>query len=131
MMESLSDIISMIGGIVTSIALPLLGVFIFYDSKKRSEAAKAKQAEAAARKSEEEYLSIRAGEWRKLYDEVSEDNKKLNDKIDSLYVTIEDDRKRIRELQEKNMQLSLELQKANFMKCEVKGCEKRQPPTGY
>ena len=130
-MESLSDIISMIGGIVTSIALPLLGVFIFYDSKKRSEAAKAKQAEAAARKSEEEYLSIRAGEWRKLYDEVSEDNKKLNDKIDSLYVTIEDDRKRIRELQEKNMQLSLELQKANFMKCEVKGCEKRQPPTGY
>ena len=127
----MSDIISMIGGIVTSIALPLLGVFIFYDSKKRSEAAKAKQAEAAARKSEEEYLSIRAGEWRKLYDEVSEDNKKLNDKIDSLYVTIEDDRKRIRELQEKNMQLSLELQKANFMKCEVKGCEKRQPPTGY
>ena len=35
------------------------------------------------------------------------------------------------ELTEKNMQLSLELQKAQFMKCEVKGCEKRQPPTGY
>lgn len=120
----LSDIISMIGGIVTSVALPLLGVFIFYDSKKRSEAAKAKQAEAAAKAAEEDNITSYAAEWKELYE-------KKERKVTELEAKAEDDRKRIRELTEKNMQLSLELQKANFLKCEVKGCDKRQPPTGY
>ena len=123
-MEQLSEIISMIGSIVTSVALPLLGVLLFFDSKKRREAAKAKQAEAEARAAEEDNITSYAQEWKELYE-------KKERKVMELEAKADDDRKRIRELTEKNMQLSLELQKANFMKCEVQGCDKRQPPTGY
>lgn len=45
-MEQLSEIFNLLGGAVTSVVLPLLGVLLFYDSKKRSESAKAKLAEA-------------------------------------------------------------------------------------
>lgn len=130
-MDLLSNVISMIGGIVTSIALPLLGVFIFYDSKKRSEAAKAKQAEAVAKAAEEDNITSYAQEWKDLYEKKEARVNQLEAKVDELYGQINDDRSRIRELQEKNTTLSLDLQKAQFMKCEVKGCDKRQPPTGY
>ena len=39
-MEQISQIVAMIGGIVATILLPLIGAFQFYDSKKRKEAAK-------------------------------------------------------------------------------------------
>lgn len=45
-MEQLSEISNIIGGIVTTILLPLLGVFMFYDQKKRKEEAAARKAEA-------------------------------------------------------------------------------------
>ena len=131
MLEHLSDIISMLGSAVTGIAVPLIGVLMYRDFKKRTEAAKAKQAEAEARKVEEENITTRAGEWRKLYEEESDERKKRDEKIDLLYQEKEADRQRIRELTEKNLKLTLDLQKAEFMKCEVKGCDKRQPPTGY
>lgn len=130
-LEHLSDIIGMLGSAVTGIAVPLIGVLMYRDSKKRTESAKAKQAEAEARKMEEENITTRAEEWRKLYEEESDERKKRDEKIDLLYQEKEADRKRIRELTEKNLNLTLELQKAEFMKCEVKGCDKRQPPTGY
>lgn len=130
-MNEFQTVVNIISSLVSSIALPLLGVFLFYDSKKRSEAAKAKQSEAEARKMEEEYLSIRAGEWRKLYEEEREVEKELNTKIDQLYKEKEDDRQRIRELQEKNTALTLENQSLSFRKCEVRGCKDRQPPSDY
>lgn len=130
-MNEFQTVVTIISSLVSSIALPLLGVFLFYDSKKRSEAAKAKQSEAEARKMEEEYLSIRAGEWRKLYEEEREVEKELNTKIDQLYKEKEDDRQRIRELQEKNTALTLENQSLSFRKCEVRGCKDRQPPSDY
>ena len=123
-LEHLSDIIGMLGSAVTGIAVPLIGVLMYRDFKKRTEAAKAKQAEAEARAAEEENITSYAEEWKALYE-------KKEERVLKLEAQAEDDRKRIRELTEKNMQLSLELQKANFMKCEVKGCDKRQPPTGY
>lgn len=131
MLEQLSDIISMLGSAVTGIAVPLIGILMYRDFKKRTEAAKAKQAEAEARKVEEENITTRAEEWRKLYEEESDERKKRDEKIDLLYQEKEADRQRIRELTEKNLKLTLDLQKAEFMKCEVKGCDKRQPPTGY
>ena len=124
MLEHLSDIIGMLGSAVTGIAVPLIGVLMYRDFKKRTEAAKAKQAEAEARAAEEDNITSYAEEWKALYE-------KKEERVLKLEAQAEDDRKRIRELTEKNMQLSLELQKANFMKCEVKGCDKRQPPTGY
>lgn len=124
MIEALSEIISLIGGAVTSIGIPLIGLFMFHDSKKRSEAAKAKLAEAEARKAEQDNIVGFAEEWKELYEK-----KEL--KVTELEAQVDEDRKRIRELTEKNMQLTLELQKAEFLKCEVKGCKDRQPPTGY
>ena len=116
-LEHLSDIIGMLGSAVTGIAVPLIGVLMYRDFKKRTEAAKAKQAEAEARAAEEENITSYAEEWKALYE-------KKEERVLKLEAQAEDDRKRIRELTEKNMQLSLELQKANFMKCEVKGCDK-------
>lgn len=130
-MEQLGEIISMIGGGVSSIALPLLTVLLFYDSRKRNEAAKAKQAEAEARAAEEANITSYAEEWKTLYEQRDKRVDELNAKIDSLYVLIEDDRKRIRELQEKNTELTLENQSLHFRKCEVRGCKDRQPPSDY
>ena len=123
-MEQLSEIFNLLGGAVTSIVLPLLGVLLFYDSKKRSEAAKAKLAEAEARKAEEANITSYAAEWKELYERKEQ-------RVTQLEAKADDDRRRIRELQEKNLQLSLDLQAAKFLKCEVKGCKDRQPPTGY
>lgn len=130
-MNEFQTVVNIISSLVSSIALPLLGVFLFYDSKKRSEAAKAKQSEAEARKMEEEYLSIRADEWRKLYEEEREVEKELNAKIDQLYKEKEDDRQRIRELQEKNTTLALENTSLRIKECQVKGCKSRVPPSDY
>lgn len=44
MVEHLSEIFNIIGGIVTTILLPLLGVFMFHDQKKRKEEAAARKA---------------------------------------------------------------------------------------
>lgn len=130
-MEQLCEIFNLLGGAVTSVVLPLLGVLLFYDSKKRSEAAKAKLAEAEARKAEQDNIVGFAEEWKALYEQRDKRVDELNAKIDQLYKDKETDRQRIRELQEKCQQFSLDLQAAKFLKCEVKGCKDRQPPTGY
>lgn len=131
MIEALSEIISLIGGAVTSIGIPLIGLFMFHDSKKRSESAKAKLAEAEALKAEQDNVASFAEEWKALYEQRDKRVDELNAKIDQLYLEKETDRQRIRELQEKCQQYSLDLQAAKFLKCEVKGCKDRQPPTGY
>ena len=131
MIEALSEIISLIGGAVTSIGIPLIGLFMFHDSKKRSESAKAKLAEAEALKAEQDNVASFAEEWKDLYEQRDKRVDELNAKIDQLYLEKETDRQRIRELQEKCQQFSLDLQAAKFLKCEVKGCKDRQPPTGY
>lgn len=42
-MDQFSQVITMVGGIVATILIPLIGAFQFYDSKKRKEAAVAKK----------------------------------------------------------------------------------------
>lgn len=42
-MEQISQIVTLIGGAIATILLPLLGAFMFYDSKKRREAAQAEK----------------------------------------------------------------------------------------
>lgn len=114
----------MIGGIVATILLPLIGAFQFYDSKKRKEAAAAKKAEA-------ENITQYAVEWKKCYEEERKVEEELNRKIDQLYKEKEQDRERIRDLQSKNVKLELENQALNFKKCEVRGCKERKPPSDY
>lgn len=123
-MEQILEVLNSIGSLLTGGGLGVLTFLFFYDSRKRTEAAKAKQAEASAKATEIDNINSYAQEWKELYE-------KKEAKVTELEARAEDDRRRIRELTERNMQLSLELQKAEFLKCEVKGCEKRQPPTGY
>ena len=123
-MEQISQIITMVGGIVATILLPLIGAFQFYDSKKRKEAAAAKKAEA-------ENITQYAAEWKKCYEEERKVEEELNRQIDQLYKEKEQDRERIRDLQSKNVKLELENQALNFKKCEVRGCKERKPPSDY
>lgn len=123
-MEQISQIVAMIGGIVATILLPLIGAFQFYDSKKRKEAAAAKKAEA-------ENITQYAAEWKELYEKKEAKAHELDTKIDQLYVEKNEDRERIRDLQSKNVKLELENQALNFKKCEVRGCKERKPPSDY
>lgn len=123
-MEQVSQIITMVGGAIATIFLPLLGAFMFYDSKKRREAAQAEKAEA-------DNITQYAAEWKKCYEEEREVENELNKKIDQLYREMEEDRERIRDLQARNAKLELENQALNFKKCEVMGCKDRQPPSDY
>lgn len=123
-MEQISQIVAMIGGIVATILLPLIGAFQFYDSKKRKEAAAAKKAEA-------ENITQYAAEWKELYEKKEAKVHELDTKIDQLYVEKNEDRERIRDLQSKNVKLELENQALNFRKCEVRGCKERKPPGDY
>lgn len=123
-MEQISQIVTLIGGAITTILLPLLGAFMFYDSKKRREAAQAEKAEA-------DNISQYATEWKELYEKKEAKVHELDTKIDQLYIEKNEDRERIRDLQSKNAKLELENQALNFKKCEVRGCKDRQPPSNY
>ena len=76
-MEQISQIVAMIGGIVATILLPLIGAFQFYDSKKRKEAAAAKKAEA-------ENITQYAAEWKELYEKKEAKVHELDTKIASI-----------------------------------------------
>lgn len=123
-MDQISQIITIIGSSVATVILPLIGAFMFYDSKKRREDAQAEKAEA-------ENITQYAAEWKKCYEEERKVEEELNGKIDRLYMEKEQDRERIRDLQSKNARLELENQALNFKKCEVRGCKDRQPPSDY
>lgn len=124
-MEEISQIIAMVGGIVATVLLPLIGAFQFYDSKKRREAAAAKKAEA-------ENITSYADEWKELYEKKEKMVDALNVKIDRLYVEKNDDRERIRQLQEDNTKLRLDKQALEFTKCyKALKCTDREPPNEW
>ena len=102
-MEQISQIITIIGSSIATIILPLIGVFMFYDSKKRREAAQAEKAEA-------DNISQYAAEWKELYEKKEAKVHELDTKIDQLYLEKNEDRERIRE---------------------VRGCKDRKPPSDY
>lgn len=92
----------------------IVGQLLFYNSRKRKEA-------AAAQKEEDANALAYAQEWRNLYthehEEHMEERTRLNNKIDSLYDDIGKQRDLIRELQ--------------WNECTVNGCMKRKPPRDY
>ena len=124
-MDQFSQVITMVGGIVATILIPLIGAFQFYDSKKRKEAAVAKKAEA-------DNITQYAAEWKRCYEEERAVEDVLNKKIDQLYQEKEEDRKRIRELLDKNTRLELNNQALEFLKCNnaLKSLD-RDPPNEF
>jgi uncharacterized protein HemX len=123
-MNEFQTVVTIISSLVSSVALPVLGVFLFYDSKKR-------KANAEARRAELDNLTVYADEWKALYEQRDKRVDELNAKIDQLYKEKEDDRQRIRELQEKNTTLALENTSLRIKECQVKGCKSRVPPSDY
>lgn len=109
-MNEFQTVVTIISSLVSSVALPVLGVFLFYDSKKR-------KANAEARKAEMDNLTGYAEEWKGLYEQRDKWVDELNAKIDQLYKEKEDDRQRIRELQEKNTTLALENTSLRIKEC--------------
>lgn len=123
-MEQVTELLSGMGGAVNTVLMPLLGVFLYHDQKRRKE-------EAAARKAEADNITAYAAEWKELYEKKEAKVKELDAKIDSLYGEINEGRERLREVQEKCAGLEMENMALKFKKCEVRGCGKRQPPSDY
>jgi murein L,D-transpeptidase YafK len=68
---------------ITTILMPIMLRFMFYDSKKREAAANAQKKEAEA-------LSQFANEWKELYEEKCQETHELKEKVDKLYDIIHD-----------------------------------------
>lgn len=93
----------------------------FYNSKKRTEAAKASQAEADA-------ISKYADEWRELYKQKDKEVADLNKKVDALYDNINELRRELFDIREQLNKEKLERQSAEYFKCVRHGCKDRIPP---
>lgn len=90
---------------ITTILMPVLLKFMFYDSKKREAAAEAQKKEAEA-------LAQFANEWKELYEEKCQETKELKQKVDKLYDIIHDQQETMFKLK---MQV-FELQKLSGIK---------------
>lgn len=123
-MKELADILTMAGGAVSSVALPLISALLFFGARKR-------KAEAEARAAEQANIEATAQEWKALYEQRDRRVGELNAKIDQLYAEKEADRQRIRELQERNTAQALDLQVLKIKECQVRGCPDRKPPSDY
>lgn len=124
-MEDIKEIIDLISKIVTVIAVPLLGIFLFYNSKKRQET-------AAAVKAENDVTSQYADEWKELYDKKEAKVIELEGTVSRLYSEKNEDRLRIRENMEEITRLKLEKQELEFLKCNIAlKCFKRVPPNDF
>ena len=124
-MEELKEIVDLISKIVTIIIVPLLGIFLFYSSKKRKETAAAVKAEA-------DNTSQYAAEWKELYEKKEAKEMELEETVSRLYSEKNEDRLRIRESMEEITRLKMENQRLDFLKCNIalKGF-KRVPPNEF
>lgn len=120
-MEQITHVVTIVGSVVNSVLLPLIGVFIFYDSKQRKEKAEADKAEI-------DNINSYAEEWKNLYEKKEHKVTELEAKIDILHDKAEQDRTVIRGLREEVFQLLLE--KSKYY-CDVKRCSQRNPPNNY
>lgn len=106
----------------------IVGQLLYYNSRKRKEAAE-------AQKEEDANALAYAQEWRNLYthehEEHMEERTRLNNKIDSLYDDIGKQRDLIRELRAEKHDLLLRTHEPQWNECTVNGCMKRKPPRDY
>ena len=115
------EIVKTVSVIVSGVAIPLLGIFLFFDSKKR-------EAKAKADKAESENITKYAEQWRILYEEKCKHEEELNAKIDTLYVQLGQQREELAKLKKEMAELMVRSQYAESQKCTVYGCPNRQPP---
>ena len=106
----------------------IVGQLLYYNSRKRKEA-------ASAQKDEDANAMAYAAEWKNLYthehDEHMAERTKLNDKIDSLFEELNKQRAQIRQLKDDKSTLMLKNHELGWYECRMNGCPKRQPPRDY
>lgn len=125
------EIFDLIVGIVQALCIPVLTLLLFYSSKKRKENAEAKIKELEAETDKLEVVSAYANEWKELYEESEKVIELKDAKIDSLYELLERMRQEQWKTTQENGTLKLQLQAAEFRKCDRRGCKERQPPSDY
>ena len=114
------------------ILLPLLGLFMFYNSKKRKVSAEADKMEAEVDKLEADNTSKYASEWKELYEKKETKVIELEGTVSRLYSEKNEDRLRIRESMEEITRLKLENQRLAFLKCDIAlKCFDRIPPNEF
>lgn len=119
------ETVKLIGSVVSTVLLPLIGVFMFYNSKKRKEEAQATMAET-------DNINQYAAEWKELYEKKEAKVIEMGDTINRLYREKNEDRLRIREGMEEITRLKLENQRLNFLKCDIAlKCFDRVPPNDF
>lgn len=106
----------------------IVGQLLYYNSRKRKEA-------ASAQKDEDANAMAYAQEWKNLYthehEEHMDERKKLNDKIDSLFDDISKLRTQVRQLRDEKSDLLIRTRELQWNECRVNGCLKRKPPRDY
>lgn len=75
--------------------------------------------------------AAQSAEWRKLYEEMKTELLERDSKIDRLYDEIKEHRNEKNTMSKRITDLEVENTKSRIYRCEVAGCAKRQPPTGY
>lgn len=106
-----------------------LGTFVgsyvlFYRANKRKNEATATIAEAEA-------IKAFAAEWKEIADarDIKLDQKDA--KIDSMYIVLNDWRDKFNAKSDECQTIKLENQSLKFRLCNKRGCEGREPQTGY
>ena len=122
-----------IGGIVTS----LIAVATIPAAIKKAKA-EARQTAAEAKASELQNMKQVADGWRELAEERQEANKEKDERIaeltanvDARYVDIGDWRDKYNALQEENTALKVYKATNEVKLCMKRGCQDREPQTGY
>ena len=96
----------------------IVGQLLYYNSRKRKEAAE-------AQKEEDANALAYAQEWRNLYthehEEHMEERTRLNNKIDSLYEDISAQRSLIRSLRDEKNDLLIRTHELQWNECTVNG----------
>lgn len=122
-MEYFNQLIMIIfgaGGVGTFVGSYVL----FYRANKRKNEATATIAEAEA-------IKAFAAEWKEIADarDIKLDQK--DEKIDRLYIEVNDWRDKFNAKSNESQTLKLENQSLKFRLCNKRGCEGREPQTGY
>lgn len=129
MLETILSIVGSLGGLTGIVSL----FYIKQERKSKELDNKTKDLGNEAKQSDE---------WRKLYEEeracflsarqeYDANIKERDEKIDSLYAEISNQRNQKVELHNKIAETTVELTKLKMLKCEVVNCLNRKPPTGY
>ncbi|MFI3315756.1 MAG: hypothetical protein R3Y04_08880 [Rikenellaceae bacterium] len=132
------EILNLLTTSFVSIFVGLGGGILFYRSRNRKERAEAMTTEHSAESVAIANMRESAVEWKMIAEKreakINKKDKQIaekDSKIDALYIAKNQDRDEINSLYQKLNNLELEKQSLQFKSCNIRGCDKREPQTGF